>query len=275
MPSKRKEAQNAKRKRGRKKIVLLIVEGQSDVEALAEPLANTLYEFDSEMEFYPLYLGDKLSQAQGTDERGDVTSKYGVTPTTIEHVIDKLYLQPFFHNRKNPSFYPKDIAMIAHVVDTDGTFIPDDCVIQAPDGFEGHEYREDCIVTSGVEDIIKRNEQKAENIRHLVGINTITTGFDKRKRAMPYGVYFFSSNLDHYLHGDANLDRYQKVSLAREFADKCCLRPSLFFDTVQGDEDFSQCSYAESWERIQTGCCSLQSHTNLGLLIESLQGLSV
>lgn len=271
MTSRRKVAQNARRKRGRKKIVLLIVEGQSDVDALAEPLANTLYSYNPNIDFYPMYLDDKASEISGSDERGDVTSKYGVDPTTIEHVIDKLYLQPFF---KSEHFYPKDITRIVHVVDTDGAFIPSERVVAVPEGFVGHDYREDSIVTSDVAGIIERNERKAANLRYLTSLATIKTGYDKKKRAMSYGVYFFSANLDHFLHDDANLAGHKKVLLAREFADKCSRRPSLFFDMIQDDPCFTECSYAESWSRIQTGCNSLERHSNIGLLVNELSHLS-
>ena len=271
MTSRRKEAQNAKRKRGRKKIVLMIVEGPSDVEALAEPLANTIYALDPDIEFYPSYLGDKATKSSETEDRGDVTSKYGVNPTSVEHVIDKLYLRPFF---QNTPFYPKDITKIVHVVDTDGAFVPNECIMPAAQGAIGHIYHDDSIVTSDVPGIIERNERKADNLRHLASIATIKTGYDKKKRAMPYGIYFFSSNLDHFLHGDANIDSHKKVLLAKEFADRCCKRPSLFFDTIQGDARFVGCDYAESWSLIQAGCSSLERHTNIGNLIDEFQRLA-
>jgi len=268
VPSKRKEALNTKRRRGRKKIVLLLVEGQSDVEALAEPLANTIYAFDPNIEFYPLYLGDKTSSSSGSSERGDVTSKNGVDPKTIEHVIDKLYLQPFFQCE---SLYPKDIARIVHIVDTDGAFIPHNRVLPADVGSVSHEYREDAIVTPNVFGIIERNERKAANLIHLATLSAIKTGYDRKKRAMPYSVFFFSSNLDHFLHGNANLDKYKKVLRAKEFADNCSRTPSLFFDTVQSDTAFIDCGYSESWSQIREGCNSLQRHTNIGVLINELQ----
>ena len=271
MTSRRKEAQNAKRRRGRKKIILLLVEGPSDVEALAEPLANTIYAFDPDIEFYPCYLGDNATVSMVSNERGDVTSKYGVDPSTVEHVIDKLYLQPFF---LNTPFYPKDITKIVHVVDTDGAFIPHECVTSAAEGAVGHVYRNDRIETQDVQGIIERNERKAANLRHLASIATIRTGYDRKKRPMPYGVYFFSSNLDHFLHGNANVDNHKKVLLAKEFANSCCKSPSLFFDMIQGDKPYAGCGYANSWSLIQSGCSSLERHTNIGAFIDELQCLT-
>ena len=271
MPSKRTIQANSRRKRGRKKIIVLIVEGPSDLAALVEPLANTIYACDPEVVIYPRCIDERSASPDHRRDMGDITSKEGVNPDTIEHVIDKLYLHPFFDEEP---YYPKDVTRIVHVVDTDGAFIPETRVIAGPKDAASNEYRNDCIMARNVEDILARNARKSANMRHLAAIRTIKTGYDKKKRSMPYSVYFFSSNLDHYLHGDANLDRNKKILLASEFARKCSWRPSLFYDTIQGDVEYYKCGYEESWDRIQVGCNSLERHTNIGLLIDEFHNLS-
>ncbi len=267
MPSKRKLAQQAKKRRPKKKIVLLLLEGRSDFEALVGPLANILYEKDPAIEVEYRYLGDRVSRDSGSDEHGDITSQYGVTPKYIKKLIDEHYLVPFFNMN---SFYTKDIALVAHVIDTDGAFIPDERVLPAPEGGTRLEYRPDCILASDVDGIIDRNRRKADNLRYLASITSIRTEYDRQKREIPYRAFFISSNLDHFLHGDANMDDSKKVQRAKEFADKCAFQPSHFFDIIQGDKDFADCGYDESWLRIQEGCTSLEPHSNIGLLVDDL-----
>lgn len=264
MPSKRDEARAAKRTRGRKKIILFILEGKSDNKALMEMLANTCYALDPSVEVYVRYLNPEPGR---TDGGGDITSKYGVNPDTIERVIDKLLLSQFFVDER---LYPKDIFRIVQLVDTDGAFVDDDAIVEAAPGTHGLEYHDDAIIAPSVAQVSERNAMKSENLRHLSGISTITTSFDKRKRPMPYRVFFFSCNLDHYLHGNANLPSNLKKQRANEFRDACAKKPSFFFDTMQQDVEYVQCGYEESWARIQVGCNSLMRHSNLGILLEEL-----
>lgn len=264
MPSKRKEALASKRVRGRKKIILVILEGKSDNKALMEILANTCYTLDPNVEVYPRYLKPDPGRPDGG---GDVTSKYGVNPDTIERVIDKLVLRQFFVDQR---LYPKDIFKVVQLVDTDGAFVDDSAIVEAAPNAHGLEYHDNAIIAPNVSKISERNAMKSENLRHLSGMSAIKTGFDKRKRAIPYRVYFFSSNLDHYLHGDANLPSNLKQLRAEEFRNDCAMRPSLFFETMQQDVDYVQCGYKESWSRIQIGCNSLQRHSNLGIFLDEL-----
>ena len=267
MPSKRKQAINAKHTRGRKKIVLFLVEGRSDSRALSIPLANTCYGFDRDVDVYVRYSKETSRTTGDIIEGGDVTSKYGVNPDTIELVIDRLYLLSFF---RDEHLYPKDITRIIQLVDMDGAFIPDSNVI-ASNSSNGTEYTDDLLLASDTDALLERNAQKRDNICHLVSMDTIKTGFDRRKRAIPYSVYFFSSNLDHFLHDDANLEQYQKIVRADDFSRKCCSQPSLFYDTILSDSEYVQCSYAESWKKIQVGCNSLKKHSNLGLLLTEME----
>ena len=47
-----------------------------------------------------------------------------------------------------------------------------------------------------------RNHNKSANLLHLAGLSEIKVQY----KARPHSVHFFSSNLDHFLHGEANLN---------------------------------------------------------------------
>ena len=66
------------------------------------------------------------------------------------------------------SFSAKDFLQIIHVVDMDGAFIGPDHVQK---GNVLHPvYTDEYIETSDVKGIIERNEQKAENLKRLIGV---------------------------------------------------------------------------------------------------------
>ena len=210
-----------------------------------------------------------MDKASGKkEEGGDITSRFGINPHTIKPAIDDAFLLPFF---RTESLYTKDISRIIQIVDTDGVFIPDSHVVQSADASVRVKYGDEYIYTSNVERILKRNAQKRENILHLVSTKSFETEHDHRTRAIPYSVFFFSANLDHFLHDDANLAQGKKIVMANDFAQECCFRPSLFYDRFTQDTDYVQCGYDESWERIQKGCNSLGRHSNLGILLSELK----
>ena len=47
---------------------------------------------------------------------------------------------------------------------------------------------------------MERNHNKSANLLHLAGLSEI------KGKARPHTIHFFSSNLDHFLHGKANLN---------------------------------------------------------------------
>ena len=104
-------------KRPKKKIVLVLVEGQSDINALSYAIPQLYDDIDEEYEvFFPVLHDEKQTG-------GDITSKYGVRPDNIERLISKLFIDDFL---KDYGLYPKDITEIIQIVDVDGVFIDDD-----------------------------------------------------------------------------------------------------------------------------------------------------
>lgn len=69
------------------------------------------------------------------EKGGDITSTnyenkqgkhYWVHPSNIEEAIYELFLDDFFDKEK---ILPKDISEIIQIVDTDGAYIPNECVV--------------------------------------------------------------------------------------------------------------------------------------------------
>lgn len=264
MPSKRSNEASKRKRRQRNKIILFLVEGKSEINALETALSATCDAIDPTIIPYFLLMHDKDRRSGEINVGGDITSKMGVDVTNIERLVDELFFTPFF--KKNSFCFPRDVSHVVQIADTDGAFIPEECVVESQTA-EHVMYKVDTIETCRPSQIIERNARKRANLAKLAGLTKIRV----QGKPRPYSVYFFSSNLDHYLYGDANLAPQMKTHKADEFSRECDMRPSLFYETLQGDTSCFDCSYEDSWELIQNGTNSLQPHSNLGLLIRELE----
>lgn len=242
--------------RPKKKVILIIVEGKSDKSALERPIQGLLEGNEHRIE--ACFLVAKT----------DVTSDSRNNPSNILNKINQWYFEPFFS--ANEHYYPKDIIEVVQICDLDGTFIPDEnCHAYTPEHStaEGFVYAPPCIYGPTSEIIIDRNHRKADNIRFLLAQTTIKV----KSKTVPYSVYFFSSNIDHYLHDHLNLDARAKNNQAESFADKCTEDPDYFVKRIcRHSQALKNMSYQESWDFIMSDCNSIKRHTNFNIYIEAL-----
>ena len=155
---------------------------------------------------------------------------------------------------------PSDVAKIVHVIDLDGTFIPEDCVVLGDVG--NVEYTEDSIRYMDRDFIIGRNRKKARAIRKLLTIKAVDN--------VPYDVFFMSCNMDHVLFDTRNPMSKAKGFNARTFASRC-KKPEDLANSIFSESVCSNDSLTESWEFIQKDCNSLNRHTNFNLLLQELK----
>ena len=250
-------------KRPKRQIVLFLVEGKSDRKALQVAIPELYDRIDENIEvFFPTMVEDE------EEKGGDITSKIQVWPRNIEEKIYELFLKNFFDEQK---IMPKDITEIVQIVDMDGAYVSDDMIRtgENPMGTDRPYYTENAIITQRVENIIKRNAHKRENIDYLTSLKTIKV----RQKTVKYSVYYFSSNLDHFLHHDANLDYRKKIDLAEDFSRTYIGDVDGFIKQIAEDPGAAKnMNYKESWNFIKTiGCNSLQRHTNLDILLLGLK----
>ncbi len=279
----------------RRKIVIFIVEGLSDLLTLASPISDLINQ-KSENYITSFLRIDKEYPGNKKITNGDITSGYyynkkgtkvWITVNSLAKAIYDMILHQCINFR---SIWPEDISEIIQIVDTDGTFIPSDNVEYSdhlPD-VEKPYYCKDKIECADPHYIIKRNMRKSENLNHIVdhkfyqitvnednmfssaeftdiGNNSRSVVGNKRTVSIPYSVYYFSSNLDHYIHSDANYPHEDKVGGARKFSGT--LTDPVSFREFFKDQDVQEMDYIESWNYIKDGVNSLQRHTNLNVLI--------
>ena len=223
----------------RRKIVFVIVEGSSDDTALGVML-NQIYDKD---EVYVHIM------------HGDITTKNGIhSDNVVSKIGNEIRKYAKDHHYKSQHF-----KQIIHIVDTDGAYIPNENVILNSEHEEVF-YEADGIYASDQQRIIKRNEQKKDNLYRLRETGQIWK--------IPYRVYYMSCNLDHVLHNKRNSTDDEKEEDAYAFAKKYKRDVGKFIDFIC-DSDFSVMGdYKESWEYIESGLNSIDRHTNFGICIK-------
>ncbi|MCQ2081346.1 MAG: hypothetical protein MJZ11_06775 [Lachnospiraceae bacterium] len=224
----------------KKKVILFIVEGINDKTCLESVLGKIID--SNEVKF------------QITD--GDITSKYGMDESKIKNevgVVVKTFKDKYHLSAEH-------FMEVVHIIDTDGAFI-DDSMISVGD-VDKTMYYDTGIVTSCIDNISSRNKQKSEVVKRMVSITKVL-------KSVPYSVYYFSSNMDHVLHNDANMSKEEKDDAADDFDDKYADDPEGFL-TLICDSDFSvNGTYKESWDFIQIGNNSVCRHSNFAIYLSA------
>lgn len=258
----------------KRQVVIIVVEGQSDENALVVPLTEAFeqkYGEDTQVFFAQIRNDD------GT-KGGDITSRNGVVPDKLHMLMNKLIIMPCITEN---NLMPKYVTEIVHIIDTDGAYIPDESIVQGNDetGDRSPCYCSDTIIAPIPEYIVDRNDRKRKNIAALLAFqkngfeiqNYVDTAVGNKPTTkatrVPYSLYYFSCNLDHFICGEANLDKYRKVQQANDFAMIHGNDLESFLEYLAQDSDATiGMTHEESWELLKSGTESLHRHTNINLL---------
>ncbi len=263
-----------------RKATVIIVEGKSELNSL-KPIMTKLYSNNQNFKYDLLFAP---SIEDGSKVWGDITSQYQSNPKNIEDRIIESYIHPLLANNGHlPYSY---ISEIIHIVDMDGVFIEDSCIeydekrmIKEKPNAENRFYSQDRILTANVEASKRTNEQKRNNINHLCAIKSICYSQENSVQStldeicnIPYSIYFFSSNLDHILYKDANLQDKDKARLANILGKEYRQCPEEFIKRLNANNSaLINMSYKESWAFIrERGNHSLEPHTNINLLFDTI-----
>lgn len=238
-------------------MILFIVEGQSDLEALERPVSAYVQKLSSEVDvfFYK--------------SRTDITSDRRNNPNNIVNSINKYFLDKFFS--ENGFIYPKDILEVVQISDLDGAFISDDyCKMFTPEIFaeDGFIYDPPYIYGASKEDVILRNRTKSANLLYLSTIGSIKI----KSKTVPYSIYYFSSSIDHFLYDKPNGSQAEKIDRAERFADyieREDIDISLYFD--KDPNSVRNMDYESSWKYITQENRSIYRGTNLNLYLNQLK----
>lgn len=186
---------------------------------------------------------------------GDITARKGVNP---QNIIAKLGNDVTAY-AKSRHYKASDFKQIIHIIDTDGTYIPDENIIEDK-RYDNVYYESDGIHTADVKGIISRNLQKRENIFRLRSNGKIWN--------VPYRIYYMSCNLDHVLYDKRNSTDKEKEQNAYSFAKKYRNNVDGFTDFICNSDFSVNSDFKTSWEYIEKEMNSINRHSNFSLCIQ-------
>ena len=226
-----------------KKIILLLVEGPTDEDALALVFSKLIKEYDIEFDVI----------------HGDITADESMTAKYIVEAIEER-LEEYL--TKNPFVQKGDILKVVQVIDTDGAFIPSTQIEQSKAGKTV--YYETHIEAKDRNRLIRRNISKRNIIYHLMQTEQLPNG-------IPYEIYYFSRNMEHVLHNiDGNLTEDEKEDLAFKIADFYSERPEEFLNFLYDESFCVEGNYGETWKFIMENGNSLKRYCNITVFFERL-----
>ena len=128
-----------------KKIILLLVEGPTDEDALALVYSKLVREHD--LEFDVLHT--------------DITAGEDMT---VKYIAERIQAEVAEYLRKHPYIVKEDILKVVQIIDTDGAFIPTSQIRQSDTGKT--EYFDTYIAAKNKDRLIRRNISKRRIVYH-------------------------------------------------------------------------------------------------------------
>lgn len=225
-----------------KKIILLLVEGPTDQDALA-------------------LVYSKLVKAHGIEFDVLHTDITAGEDMTVKYIEQRIRLEVMRYLKKNPFLRKKDILKVVQIIDTDGAFIPSSQIVQSQEGKT--EYFDTYIAARNKDRLIRRNLSKRQIVYHLVRTDTVAD--------WPYEIYYFSRNLEHVLHNiSEDLSDSQKEDLALDTAEYYREQPEKFLRFLYDDSFYVPGNYEETWQFIMENGNSLKRYSNMAVFFEKL-----
>lgn len=226
-----------------KKIILFIVEGLSDESALA-PIISKLLTKNNKVRFHVMHFD--LSSTT------DISYQSDNMKIRIKKAIDQFI-------KKNSPIKKSDILKVVFITDTDGCFV-DEEFIKYDENAKGFVYKEDGIYANKIENVIKRNQLKANNLNAICSIDKVYNNID-------FEAYYFSTNLEHVLHNEQNADDDFKEEMSFNFADRFIdnHEEEKFIEFISDPLIAPQTEYSTSWKFIKESNNSLKRYTNFNV----------
>lgn len=233
---------NSEEESKKRKVVLILVEGVSDKTALG--LIEKFYESRN----LKVYVTN-----------GDITSNGTTTVTNCTDVLKDI-VKDF---REDKKLEKEDIAEIIHIIDTDGAFIPDDCIV-VDKTLSDFYYTLDCIRANSKKKVKSRNDRKIEIIQKLLNTKKID-------KTIKYRIFYMSCNLDHVLYDEINLKAEEKRPKAFEFRKKFNNDKNGFIEFFKNSNCKANGNYKATWNFIQQGKNSLKRYNNWWIFLNELE----
>ena len=212
-----------------KRVVAVLVEGPTDKIALRGNLNHLVK--DKTLEFEPT--------------GGDITTDDDYIANEDLNKILADDVRKLIAQRND--FTLSDIVEVIHLIDTDGLYIPDECIKQKrlaegeliTDINKHPFYNDDSIDALDVSSERRTLNNKRNAVRDLLEMKTLEFDHGIQK---PYTLFYNSCNLEHALHNRRNVMPGEKRLLAKKFANE------YFNDDEKFVTLFDELNLSRSWE---------------------------
>lgn len=257
--------------------VFFCVDGDTDITALKQPISELFENTYGD----DIYVDFRCAMYQN-ENHGDITTLSGVTPEKIESAIKKYYFKKQ-DKPSNPGW--EDVTSIVHIIDLDGAYITreEDVRIFSEDELNLANqmsrpkrrvdtlYFDDHIaVRENPQWMLDRNQRKRQNIEYLLSLDEITVG----KKKIRYSLYYFSSNMDHFIHGKANSTDTEKYKNATYFNDFNSTAENFEY-AITNNKYCTTDDYWGSWKKIKQANNSLLRGTNINILLDRIKNSEI
>lgn len=223
-----------------KKVIMFIVEGPTDEDTLS-PVIKRLFQ-NNDIRFHIVH--------------GDITTDFNVN----EREIIKEVNSHIEAEMRRYGYKKSDIIQIVHLLDTDGAFLPESCIIKGDAA--RIRYENDSIICHEPDKIAFRNRKKKAAVMRLKGTKTI--------KDIPYMALYMSRNLEHLLHNiSEDLSDDEKIELADAFADRYIDNTEEFVEFISGSSFTVKGNLQQTWDFIFEGTNSMNRYSNFHLMLET------
>lgn len=230
-----------------KKVIAVVVEGQSDATALQDYLSSLFTEGVFE---FAVSSGDFLSTDEDCEE-------------DLEFLLEnRAIFRPDVHR----DFEAEDLFAVIHIIDTDGVFISDENVWLDPNLSYTHYFDDHIVVTKNVARTNELRYNRRDRIEECLKTKNVRI---RNVNGIPYFLYYMSCNLEHVTQGERNVEMaLDKIDLAMEFASRFPNENEFIQFLIDNNASHTE-DYQESWSYIKRH--SLDRATNLIIFIRWLK----
>lgn len=222
-----------------KKIILFIVEGTSDRDALSLILSRLINKEEVEFQVF----------------HGDITAdRY----STQQNIVNRINNEVKKFIKRLNGIEREDISKIIHLIDIDGAYIKNqEAFIENKSIESGFIYNDTTIEGNSKNNILNRNEKKSSIMDRISSLPEVG--------GTSYRAYYFSCNLDHVLHNERNLDKDLKSDYAFDFVELFDGNEEDFIKFLNKDEIAAPGDHKATWSFIKEGNNSLSRYCNFHL----------
>ena len=214
------------------KVIIFMVEGPSDEDALVVPLENELV--------------SKKIRVKTKVLHTDILTKYSdgeKFETTTSNVVSKvkMIIEDFFNKSKYLNLKYKDIGKIIYVTDTDNCFFKDE----------------------------RHSKNKKECLKVLFSTKSIFLGKRNAEKEISFDVIFMSQNLEHVIKGELrDYTDEEKRKISKVFSNACYDDFTLYTELFNSEDVKKWEDYSSSYTGIEI---TEERTSNMNCLLSELE----